>query len=576
MPNSHKCNNLFMILKTCIFFIIVFMSLDCYSQSPTFFQKIIGQPGLLFENGNSVKQLPDGSYALAGVRGNVFNNVDCFVLRIDQFGNVISEIGLYDTTVSHFYQNLQLTNGGYIISGAYRTYNPLIQKHFITKTDFFGDTLWTRVISSTSLNSASYYVQNALDGGYIIGGYKVTTLFWESNLIKLDSMGNVEFDSLYNGLADDITTSIIVLLDSNYVITGGEYIAIGNGNAFLQKIDSFGNTIWKNIYHFFGDYETGSASCKIAMDNGYILGGNSGNSPLTRSPLLIKTDSLGNSQWMKKLYETPSQAFYGNIIKINTLPNGDFVGCGSMYHTLNAGYSRMALFKTDSAGELKWIRFYTPDFYHDAYAYDMDTTSDSGFIISGRRDTTNGGDIFLVKTNCLGFTNRPNADFSVIWNGNTATFYNLCDRADTCVYYFGDGDSAIVQLTDTMPVIHQYSGPGSFQAYLLAHACGKVDTLYQTITTNVDDSYNLIEKSFSIFPNPANDRVTISVLLPENINNVNLLFMDLTGRIITSHKLNENAREHEIDISFLSSGSYQVSLESKGAVLSTRKVVVIK
>lgn len=546
------------------------------AQSPTFFQKIIGQPGLFFENGNSVKQLPDGTYALAGVRGDGFNSVDCFVMRIDQFGNVISEIGLYDTTVSHFYQNLQLTNGGFIISGAYRTYNPLVQKHFVSKTDFIGDTLWTRVIPNSSSNNSTYYIQSTLDGGYIIGGYKADSSYWDSNVIKINSLGIVEFDSVYTGIGNDCILSIIVLQDSTYIISGFDYFALGSGNAYIQKISTNGNTIWRQTYHYLGDDVTSSSSCKSTVDNGFILAGSSGDDSFTKQPLLIKCDSIGNLIWIKKIYETPSQVYYGNIIKINALPNGDFVGCGSLYHTYNAGYVRTTLFRTDSAGELKWIRFYTPDFYHDAYAYDMDTTSDGGFIISGRRDTTNGADIFLVKTNCLGFTNRPNADFSVIWNGNTATFYNLSDRADTCVYYFGDGDSAFVQLTDTVPVTHQYSSPGPFQAYLLAYACGKVDTLFQTITTSIDDSYNLIEKSFSIFPNPANDKLTISVVIPDNFKKINLFFTDLTGRTIIVRELISNAREQEIDISFLSAGSYQVSLEYSGAVLSTRKVAVIK
>lgn len=565
-----------MVQKASIFLLIFMSSFSGYAQSPTFFQKIIGQPGLLFENGNSVKQLPDGSYALAGVRGNMFNNVDCFVMRIDEFGNVISEIGIYDTTISHFYQNLKLTNGGYIISGGYRTNNPPIQKHYITKTDFNGDTLWTQIIPNSSLNSAAWNIENTLDGGFIFGGYTSDTSYWDSNIVKLDSLGNVEFDSVYVGVAYNMTGSIVVLQDSNYVISGYDYFAIGSGNAILQKISKYGNTIWRQSFHYLGDDETSSESCKQTLDDGFIMGGNSGNGFTTNKPLLIKCDSLGNLEWMKNLYETPSQVYYGGIKQLYNLPNGDIIGCGSMYHTLNAGYYRMTLFKTDSTGELKWIRFYTPDFYHDAYAYDMDTTSDGGFIISGRRDTTNGGDIFLVKTNCLGFINRPNADFSVIWNGNTATFYNLSDRADTCVYYFGDGDSAIVQLTDTVPVIHQYSGPGPFQAYLLAFACGKVDTLYQTITTSLDDSYNLIEKSFALFPNPANEKVTVSVVLPDNIKNIDLLFTDLMGQIVTIQNLNESLREQEIDISFLSAGSYNVSLGYNKSIIKTIRLVVIK
>lgn len=99
---------------------------------------------------------------------------------------------------------------------------------------------------------------------------------------------------------------------------------------------------------------------------------------------------------------------------------------------------------------------------------------------------------------------------------------------------------------------------------------------YPHSLTGNNDLTDITENHFSIFPNPAINNINISLLHPKIGNNVNIHIMDLACREVVLHKLNEKNIDKEIDISFLMAGSYQVSLEKNGEVLSTRKLMIIK
>ncbi len=70
----------------------------------------------------------------------------------------------------------------------------------------------------------------------------------------------------------------------------------GNGNYDINliRMDSSGNTLWREVYGSSGyDAVSGLGVC---ADGGLILGGTSS---LYGSPFIMKTDSLGDYEWSK-------------------------------------------------------------------------------------------------------------------------------------------------------------------------------------------------------------------------------------------------------------------------------------
>jgi PKD repeat protein len=561
-----------------VLFLFLSVTQFAHAQSSKYFKKIIGLPSPNIEHGRSVKQLPSGEYIIAGIKAD--NNtlkVDSYIAKTDAFGNLISEVFQPDSLAYVYYEDLKLTNGECILAGAYRQLIPSDQENYLVKTNNNGDTLWSRKTLNPSNNSAAYCVQNTLSGGFIICGYKEDTSTWnQGNVVSFDSSGNVLWDSIYQGPFINSINWIEQMQDSGFIFTGYTNYVIGFGDALLKKINKNGYTQWTQIYHYTGDYSTLGNCVKKTLDDGFIIAGESGTGfGIANQPLLIKTDSLGIVQWMKKIYDVNGSLMHGNTNRIFVMPDSTFVGCGVMLPNANANYVRMTLFKVNSNGDLIWIRKFTQDSNYDAYAWDMDTTSDGGFVITGRMESAANADIYLVKTNCLGFTGPPVANYIVNSNGITVTFINLSQRADTCIFTFGDGDSAIAQLTDTLPITHTYSTNGSYVVTLIVYACGESDTFQINITTGMENA-SLYDNTFKVQPNPARDFITVDYFIPFTSRKAKIIMTNIIGQVLKTFSVSNGKQSSELNISDAFSGVYFLNLNIDGKIVCSRKLFIIK
>lgn len=570
--------------------IILTISLCCLcisfanAQTTKYFKKTFGDPYPFYEAGQTVYTLVDG-YLVSGYSVNPSPyDADAFIVRTDLYGNSLWSYKSLDTTTqTGIFSSVNLIDN-YFFAGEFPDFVASATEGFLMKTDSAGTLQWQKAIGDGLSNNGIYNIISSSDGNLVMSGWiqDTVTQYWQGNLIKTDTSGNILWNRTYQGIYNSAITAVKELPNGNFVLIGRTEFVLGSGKIWFLLVDSSGNLISTNSY-FMGsvgitNYFQVGFSLDFTIDSGYIIGGHGGITPNVTRGVIVKLNSSGQVDWYKMLTENPDgtgNLWMSKVYRIKQLADSSFILTGYLQAGPNQDY-KMILIKLDFNGNEIWRRSYNTVNGYDTYGYDIDVAPDGGYILTGRTENATNAELLLVKTNCLGFWQAPKADFSVIWNGSTATFYNLSGRADTCIYYFGDGDSAIVLLTDTTPVVHTYAGSGPYTPYLLAYACGEVDTLYQTIYTGINNEYELIEKSFTIFPNPAAEKITLSCIIPSNLTEVNLLITDLTGRVISSNQIQGNPREMEIDISYLSNGSYLVSLEHNGNILASRKLMVVK
>ena len=85
------------------------------------------------------------------------------------------------------------------------------------------------------------------------------------------------------------------------------------------------------------------------------------------------------------------------------------------------------------------------------------------------------------------------------------------------------------------------------------------------------NEYPLPESSFTLYPNPANNKITIA-------NNINLIYesiiyiYDIRGKLMISNTLN-NQNSIEIDISSLSKGIYMIKIRTEKGI-AIKKLVI--
>jgi len=247
-------------------------------------------------------------------------------------------------------------------------------------------------------DNVAYSMVQTNDGGYVMAGS--TDSYGAGGLdvyvVKLDSLGKLQWTKTIGGDKNDIAWSIIQTNDHGYAITGYTFsFGAGSDDVYIIKLDSVGNLQWtKTIGGTNAEEGQGIVQTK---DKGYAVTG------LTDSygagigdVYIIKLDSTGNLQWTKTIGGTNDDA--GDWI-IQT-KDGGYAIAGSTF-SYGAGDEDVYVIRLDALGNLKWTR--TIGTNNGDWANSIAQTKDGGFAITGVTDSgTNGADVYVIKLDSLG------------------------------------------------------------------------------------------------------------------------------------------------------------------------------
>ena len=178
-------------------------------------------------------------------------------------------------------------------------------------------------------------VMQTWDGGYIMGDSR--------NLIKTSDSGIVEWSKPIPASYVNITS------DSGYILLHN------NGDIDFTRVDQQGNTIWTTTYSN-GLWAREAFSIEQTADGGFIAGGRfqdfSGS-----GMMLLKLNALGGISWKKTFWEPTSAAFcYGRAV--HQTPDGGYILAGYTHinHYDSTRHKDIYVVKTDSVGTSQWIK----------------------------------------------------------------------------------------------------------------------------------------------------------------------------------------------------------------------------
>ena len=109
---------------------------------------------------------------------------------------------------------------GILIAGSTAASALVSGDHFLVRTDFAGDTLWTRKIGLSNADETTMDVSISSDNCYILCGNSRSYL----ELVKVDTLGNVEWTKDYNS-GDANGRSVVATMDSGYFSVGSAALA---------------------------------------------------------------------------------------------------------------------------------------------------------------------------------------------------------------------------------------------------------------------------------------------------------------------------------------------------------------
>jgi hypothetical protein len=155
---------------------------------------------------------------------------------------------------------------------------------------------------------------------------------------------------------------------------------------------------WEQYYHNDSDSIPMANSLDQTADNGFIISASYYNTIQWEwIPQLIKTDVNGDTLWTKDVDIVTSNGHYFYDIEQTT--DGGYILAGEI--SLTSGGQDMYLVKTDANGDTLWTKNYGGA--GTEYCKSVQQTTDGGYIISG--STFVGGsdvDLYLVKTDANG------------------------------------------------------------------------------------------------------------------------------------------------------------------------------
>lgn len=280
---------------------------------------------------------------------------------------------------------------------------------------------WQKCLGGPGVESSTSIIQTH-DGGYALAGRATSDSADVSGnhgnndawIVKLTSLGNIQWQKCLGGSDDDVATCIIQTIDGGYVVVGdtkslGGDVTGNHGNyrtdVWVVRLDSLGNLVWEKCFGGSGyDY----ANCVIQNSDGnYVIAGRtysidgdiSGKHLVTYNSdaWILTIDTVGNILWQKCLGGTGDETAEsiiqtregGYIIAGSaTSTNGDVKGYHPALDKNINSYEDAWIVKLNPAGVIEWQKCLGGS-YPD-WASSIVQSPDGGYVFAGINQSTDG------------------------------------------------------------------------------------------------------------------------------------------------------------------------------------------
>ncbi|MFE3845404.1 hypothetical protein ACFL1L_00900 [Thermoplasmatota archaeon] len=316
----------------------------------------------------SLQQTMDNGYILSGYKTDGWYDSNAYLIKTGENG---------DEQWRHYYAGdgyslasdaVKTNDNGYALIGATLIPNSDETKSsiFFIKTDEEGNEQWNKKYLFKDFN-IGYSLKQTSDGGYIVSGtcINISKNIEDSNLynyelvvFKIDKNGNILWYKFFKFLDTLFNSELWITKDEGVVITGFSYsfgaFDTSLYQTYLIKLDLYGNLEWEKIFGSQNDYIYGSSVVQTD-DEGYIICGALSTENESYA-MLLKTDNLGNQEWIKTYPELGLSNGY-HMDKTND--NGYLLIGHKNEQNITSDYmTYMLLLKTDVDGNEEWNRLF--------------------------------------------------------------------------------------------------------------------------------------------------------------------------------------------------------------------------
>ena len=525
----------------------------------------------------SLKQTTDGGFILggfsaSGISGNKsqpsWGYEDYWIVKINQFGIKQWDKRFGGTFLDYLYSLQQTTDGGYILGGY--TYSNVngdktqtswgSSDYWIVKIDSLGIKQWDKRFGGIVWERL-FSLQKTSDGGYILAGFSGSGISGDKTqpswgkydywIVKIDSVGNKQWDKRFGGTDDDEGTGYISqTMDGGFLLSGDSYSPIsgdktesnlGFEQTWVVKTDSLGNKQWDKTVFTTGHDEQGLA---IQTKDGCYIMANMTGSGIGGDK--TQASQGGSDYWITKFCDSTSA-----IVPISNLSASDSLFC-----------EKQCINFTD-------ISQNNPTSWQWTFNGALPSTSTDQNPMNICYNVYGTYDVTLVACNQFGcdtitknnFITSYITPFDSIWFANDTLFA----LPAYSYQWYAVGAGLIANATQN------YYVPLTLGSYY----CTTKDSDGCEATSNVILYTSFFENennelANAVWPNPANEILFVN---PQLLNAKNIIFeiYDMQGRIILQQMLSNNI--NSINISQLATSVYSYRIMTIEKIIAQGKFV---
>jgi hypothetical protein len=517
------------VLYSLIILMLVFSTYNTSHCQPIYFNNLyhIGDPNTW--SGANTLGMDEEGYVIWGKTG-----MNVGLVRLNFYGEQQWHKSWGDSIASWYAGwpgSMVSMNDEHYLAGSKNYYSPTnYDVGMVMKLNHNWDTIWTKEYSmnlddnpdtSTLINQMAICNNGDL---ILVGNTSRPDIGSQTLLMRIDSAGVVLWIKTYiysrHTMIDGY--SVIQTTDNGFAIGGDWYMpgTYADGDPIIIKTDSMGNKEWiKNLGGWYEDY---FAKLCLSADGNILMGTTIADTSIGHSPIsrinVVKLDNHGNIIWNKKYGSSSLDNFLNNI---RCLEDGNIICTGSVhkYPPWNSGW----VLKLDSNGDSLWYRLYNY-FVGDGSFNDLDDiiqTEDSGFFACG--------DLFPIP---------PDTGIQSAWGLKLDRFGCEWEGCDTTVG------------------IEENWRPGD-KGKVVNGDKGELGGLY-------------------LWPNPARTIVHYQLSTVDFQRDLVLVIYDIFGREVMKTSVIPKNRTVSLNVSNLSSGIYLVVCRDSGKNIYKGKFVVAR
>mgnify|MGYP006277196567 FL=1 len=290
---------------------------------------------------------------------------------------------------------LATSDGGFIMAGFTRESegHEYFYEPYLMKIASDGGLVWRRTYPDSSLDyTDASVVEYAPGGGFLIGGCALdpASEYDDIRAIRTDSDGNELWDVIMGDSLSDWCYDLVATADGGYAFVALYGIWPGNTDMQLIKTDSLCNIEW--VQRYGGSFEDCAFDVKQTADGGFLLSGDT-DLGSDNQFYVVKTDDGGEMEWERRWY--PSSFQWGRLEDAHQTVDGGCMLLGrASFPSFGVGGGTY-LFRLDEEGTLLWEKL-----LQDRTGYSFLQVGDGGYVIAGRNQTAN--DTWLARVDSSG------------------------------------------------------------------------------------------------------------------------------------------------------------------------------